>query len=209
MMERGRVVHLTKRQRERAAEALASAFLHDPMWSVVLPDEATRADAFRPMWKALIDFTRVYGEVYTTDGVEGAACWVAPGNTKMSVWKMLRTGFGLPRSMMRLPEDARQRFFGMMRFIDKHHGELMTGPHWYLWVLGVAPENQRRGIGSRLMAPTLQRAVEEGIPCYLETQTEGNVAFYRNLGFDVLREEREPVGDLPIWFMARRPERAE
>jgi len=208
MTERAGVVLLAKVQRAQAVEAFTRAFMDDPMWSIVLPDEATRAEALRPMWEALIDFSRVYGEVYTTSEAEGAACWIAPDNTKMTLWKMLRTGMGLPRSMMRLPKDARNRFFGMMRFIDQNHGELMPGRHWYLMALGVAPGRQGRGIGAHLLAPILQRATDEGLPCYLETQTERNVAFYRKLGFEVLREEREPVGGLPIWFMARQPGQA-
>ncbi len=209
MNERASVVLLSRVHRARAAEALTRAFMEDPMWSIVLPDEATRADAFRPMWAALIGFSRVYGEVYTTSEAEGAACWIAPDNTKMTLWKMMRTGMGLARSMMSLPKDARNRFLGMMRFIDKHHGELMPGSHWYLWALGVSPGRQGRGIGAHLLTPVLQRASDEGVPCYLETQTERNVAFYRKLGFEVLLEEREPVGGLPIWFMARQPALAE
>lgn len=205
MTESANVVRLAVTQRTQAGEALTRAFMKDPMWSIVLPDETTRADAFRPMWKALIDFSRVYGEAYTTSEAEGAACWLAPGNTKMTLWKMVRTGMGLPCSMMGLPKDARNRFFGMMRFTDRNHSELMPGRHWYLMALGVAPGRQGRGIGAHLLAPILQRADDEGLPCYLETQTERNVAFYRKLGFEVLREVREPVGGLPIWFMVRPP----
>jgi len=205
MTENAKAIRLGASQRDQAVEALTRAFMEDPMWSIVLPDEATRADAFRPMWEALIDFSRVYGEVYTTGEAEGAACWIAPDHTKVTLWKMVRTRLGLPRSMLRLPKDARNRFFGMMRFIDKHHDELMPGPHWYLWALGVAPGRQGRGIGAQLLTPVLERAAREGLPAYLETQTERNAAFYCKLGFEVLREEREPVGGLPIWFMARLP----
>ncbi|MBU0596347.1 GNAT family N-acetyltransferase, partial [Candidatus Bipolaricaulota bacterium] len=81
--------------------------------------------------------------------------------------------------------------------------------HWYLMALGVAPGRQGRGIGARLLSPILRRASDEGLPCYLETQTERNVTFYGKLGFEVLLEEREPVGGLPLWFMARQPVRAE
>jgi len=196
------VIVIGKGQRMRAVEALTRAFQQDPMWSCVLPDERARAEALRSMWDALIGFSRVYGRAYTTPAGEGAACWVAPGNTKMTLWKMIRTGMGLARSMMRLPKDARHRFFEMMRFIDRRHTDLMPEPHWYLWLLGVDPESQGRGIGGRLLAPVLSEA---DIPCYLETQTESNVAFYRKRGFRVVRQDREPVCGLPIWFMVRPP----
>jgi len=201
------IVRLQRDQRVRAVESLTRAFHTDPMWTCELPDDDTRADAFRPMWDALIGFSSVYGSVHTTPNGEGASCWISPAHTKMTVWKMIRTGFGLPRSMMRMPKDARDRFFGMMRFMDGHHKALMTGPHWYLWALGVAPHVQGRGIGGALLRPILERAEAENVPCYLETQTDENVVFYRKRGFDVVLEEHEPVGDLPIWFMVRAPTR--
>jgi len=205
MADKADAVLLGKAERANAVEALTRAFQDDPMWSCVLPDAARRAEVLRPMWDALIGFSRVYGVTYTTPGGEGAACWIAPGNTKTTLWKVLRTGMGLPRAMMRLPKDARARFFEMMRFIDKNHEELMPGPHWYLWALGVDPDAQGRGIGGALLRPVLDRADADGVSCYLETQTEANVAFYRSLGFEVVREARDPVGRLPLWFMVREP----
>jgi len=202
------IVPVERAGRKRAVDSVTRAFLDDPMWSCVLPDREARGTLLRPMWDALIGFSRVYGQALTTPEGEGAACWIAPAHTKTTLWKLLRTGMALPRSMMRLPKDDRERFFAMMKFIDGHHKELMPGPHWYLWVLGVAPEAQGRGIGGRLLEPVLARAASEGVPCYLETQTEENVAFYRKRGFGVVFEAREPVGDLPIWFLVRPPEGA-
>ena len=197
------IVPIDRDLRSKAVDAVTRAFLDDPMWTCVVPSREDRGTLLRPMWDALIGFASVYGESLTTSEGAGAACWMAPGKTRMTLWKMLRTRFALPRSMMGLPKDARERFFGMMRFIDAGHKELMPDPHWYLWVLGVAPEAQGQGIGSALLKPILERAEAAGVPCYLETQTTGNVAFYEMLGFEVLSERIEPVGELPIWFMRR------
>jgi len=199
------VIQIERTHRARAVDAVTRAFLDDPMWSCVLPDREARATLLRPMWNALIGFARVYGEALTTSEGRGAACWIAPGKTDMTLWMMLRTGLALPRSMIRLPKEARERFFGMMRFIDTRHRELMPGRHWYLWVLGVAPEAQRQGIGRGLLRPVFERADNEGFPCYLETQTDVNVAFYRKSGFEVIAEHREPICGLPIWFLRRDP----
>jgi len=202
------VVSIDRSRRARAVDALTHAFVDDPMWRCVLPDRDARGTLLRPMWNALVGFACVYGQALTTPDGAGAACWIRPGKTRTTLWMILRTGMALPRSMMRLPRDARERFFEMMRLLDRSHRALMPDPHWYLWVLGAAPEAQGRGIGRALLAPILDRADAAGVPCYLETQTEGNVAFYGKSGFDVIDERREPVCDLPIWFLRREPRRA-
>jgi len=202
-MERSAVVQLTRDLRARAVDSLTGAFLDDPMWQCILPDREARGTVLRPMWNALVGYARVYGEVLSTSESQGAACWVRPGKARPTAWSMLRTGFALPRAMMQLPKESRERFFRMMHDIDKAHSELMPDPHWYLWVLGVAPEAQGQGIGRALLVPILERAAADGVPCYLETQTDRNVAFYKKCGFEVLDERAEPVCDLPIWYLAR------
>ena len=202
-MPRPEAIPMSRELRSKAVDSVTRAFVDDPMWSCVLPDRQARVVVLRPMWNALVGYARICGEVLTTPEGEGAACWVRPGKARPTVWSMLRTGWALPRSMMRLPKDSRERFFRMMHTIDRAHSELMPEPHWYLWVLGVAPEAQGRGIGRALLTPILERAAAEGVPCYLETQTLGNVAFYKKCGFDVLDERRVPVCDLPIWYLLR------
>lgn len=54
-------------------------------------------------------------------------------------------------------------------------------------------------------APVLARADREGMPCYLETETEGNVAFYRKRGFQVVSAGLVPGQSLRIWTMLRAP----
>ena len=216
------VVDVDARIRAQVTDSVTRAFLDDPMWRCIVPDRDAHGVMLRPMWDALIGFAHVYGRALTTPKGEGVACWIAPGQTRTTLRQMFRTGFGLPRSMMKLPKDARNRFLPMMRFIDAQRRELAQEPHWYLWVLGVAPEAQGRGIGTALLRPILDLAdrplagtddgrrplsrAMEAMPCYLETETEENVAFYRGRGFEVIRQAAEPVAGLPIWFM-RRPSR--
>jgi ribosomal protein S18 acetylase RimI-like enzyme len=80
-------------------------------------------------------------------------------------------------------------------------------PYWYLEVVGVDPESRGIGIGTRL-PHLLALAKEVGQPCYLETMTERNVGWYREIGFEV-REAgvRFVSGGPPNWTMIRHPVR--
>ena len=56
-------------------------------------------------------------------------------------------------------------------------------PVWYLQILGVHPDAQRRGIGCQLLQPTLAQADSTDDPCYLETAQPRNSAYYQSFGF--------------------------
>lgn len=81
-------------------------------------------------------------------------------------------------------------------------------PYRYLEVVGVEPGARGLGIGTRLLEPGLARAGEVGQPCYLETMTQRNVAWYQNLGFEVGRAGISfTPGGPPNWTMLRPPGR--
>ena len=61
-------------------------------------------------------------------------------------------------------------------------------PHWYLNMLATHPDWQRQGLGAALMGVVFDIADAAGLPCYLETETPGNVAYYRHHGFEVRSE---------------------
>jgi ribosomal protein S18 acetylase RimI-like enzyme len=69
--------------------------------------------------------------------------------------------------------------------------------------LGISPAYQRQGIGSLLLQPILKQADSEGLPCYLETSTEGGVRFYQRRGFEVVRTGGFPEDNLKFWTMKR------
>jgi GNAT superfamily N-acetyltransferase len=80
-------------------------------------------------------------------------------------------------------------------------------PHWYLAILGTAPEAQARGLASSLLAPVLKRCDAAGLPAHLETATEANLAFYAARGFEVIGETVVVGGGPRIWGLRRAPGR--
>ena len=198
-------IRLTASEKGQAGRMLARAFLEDPAYTLILPAPARRERALQRLFGAFVGYSLVYGLVHTTPDVAGAACWPPPGNTEVTLWRMLRTGLGLQRAVARFPTQARQSFLAALAYMDEIHKREAPGPHWYLWALGVEPERQGRGIGSRLIAPVLAQADREGVPCYLETETEDNVAFYQKRGFGVVSDGLVPGQSLRIWTMLREP----
>jgi ribosomal protein S18 acetylase RimI-like enzyme len=194
-----RPIRLPPHQKDRAAEVLAKAFCDDPIMTHVFPERDERDRSLRRMFRGSLSHALVYGEVYTTPSIDGVACWLSPGRTEFTFWRMLRTGMWmLP---FRLRRGPRRRFFEILAYMEPIHKRLAPGRHWYLWALGVEPASQGQGIGSRLIEPVLARADAEGVACYLETETEQNVVFYQRRGFEV-REAGEVRG-VRLWMMLR------
>jgi ribosomal protein S18 acetylase RimI-like enzyme len=79
-------------------------------------------------------------------------------------------------------------------------------PHWYLFILGVEQAAQGQGLGSALLAHMLARVDADGMPAYLESSNERNLALYGRHGFRVTAEVVIPGGPRiwPMWRKARR-----
>jgi ribosomal protein S18 acetylase RimI-like enzyme len=157
-------VRLEASKKARAAEVLARAFLVDPAYSTLFPDEVERGRALQRLFGAVIGYSLVYGLVHTTPSVDGAACWLSPGNTEITLWRILRTGLGLQRAVAGFNARARQDFLAALAYMDEIHKREAPGPHWYLWALGVEPGHQGQGIGSRLIQPVLTQADKDRVP---------------------------------------------
>jgi len=72
-------------------------------------------------------------------------------------------------------------------------------------VLGIRPDAQRLGLGSRLMEPALEQADRDGVACRLETSDRANVPYYERFGFEVTDHALPLVPGAPTHVAMRRP----
>lgn len=142
-------------------------------------------------------------------------CWVAEADEHGTPAPVGFAGWyppdGFPRPLGReaalaarsLPASVRIRHPGRgLRLFFETERVHPHEPHWYLALLAVDPDWQGRGLGGALLRPGLERADDEGLPCYLETQKEANLAFYGRYGFEpthTIRLRHAP----PVWCMTR------
>ena len=197
------LVRLKKSDVPRAAAVLGRAFADEILAAYFFPEEKRLAVA--ETFSALSLYLCVkYGEVYTTsEHFEGVAAWSAPGTAPFNTWQSLQA---VPLSIyIRFALAGGSRLSSLGAYIDDMHRKLAPFPHWYLQIIGVYPAHQGKGFSSRLIKPMLERIDKEGLPCYLETQTDKNVAIYEHLGFEVLHDELLPGTQLPVRCMLRKP----
>jgi GNAT superfamily N-acetyltransferase len=167
----------------------------------VLPGERDRTERLRIFFETeLRSVALPRGLVWTTEELVGAAVWGPPDGWRVPVTTSLRDGPAMLRAFgRRLP----LALWSRLRMDSKHP---KRPPHWYLAVMGVAPEWQGRGLGSLLMHPAFVQIDAAGLPAYLETSTPRARALYERHGFAVTGELSVPMGGPPIWLMWRDPQ---
>ncbi len=181
----------TQTEHQQLCITAMRAFIDDPVMRWLFPDDeeylAPKGAVFHRAFAGWLG----HNEVWCTDDVAGLGVWIPPGRPPSPT----EPPPGPPPSAERA-----ERFAAVGAAMDEHtpHEE-----HWYLQLLATHPDWQRQGIGARVMAPMFRRADEEGLACYLETETAQNVAYYRHHGFEV-RSEWDVAADGPhMWGMIR------
>jgi GNAT superfamily N-acetyltransferase len=178
------VVVLRPGQERAGAAAIAAGHANYPAFRSLFPDPKRRAKILPVFFEATVRDAIPYGSVLGViggDRIEATAVWLPPGRFPWTPWRKLRATPAFTRIMIAAPR-AFRRFMRYGANVEAAHRDQ---EHWYLVVLSVRPECQRRGLGSLLIEPILERADRVGLPCSLETSDPANVAFYRRFGFEV------------------------
>jgi ribosomal protein S18 acetylase RimI-like enzyme len=194
-----RVRSMSAREMNVACQVIGLAFADNP--STLATVRGDRAKARSTMERAMHvvklsasdDHVLVAEQQGRLVGVLNAAQWPA---CQMGAWQKLRTAPAMLRAMgAALPRAAK-----MMSARARHDPGV---PHWHIGPIGVPPEQQGRGIGKALLGSFLERVDEQGLPGFLETDVDRNVALYEQFGFTVIA--RQDILRIDTRFMWRTP----
>jgi ribosomal protein S18 acetylase RimI-like enzyme len=186
-----------------ASRVMSRAFLNDPLWKYLVPDDARRARVVPLSMGILVRYSFLYGEIFTTPTLGGIACWLTPGKTTPTLRRLV--WIGIHNAPLQLGWTGFRRYTAVENYSGEVHKRAVPGMHWYLWGLGVEPSRQGQGIGGLLIQPVLARADASDLPCYLETMNKKNVSFYVKHGFKIVSDEEVPRHGLRVWAMLREP----
>jgi GNAT superfamily N-acetyltransferase len=178
-----------------AGAVLAAAFADDPVFGWMLPDVERRRRVLPGLFAL---FTEAYAPLGASHVAGPAvALWAPPG--RQAVPDEAAEQFGVRLAALCGP-DA-ERVFATVAAMESWHPHV---PCHYLNLLGVDPAAQGRGLGSGLLAATLERADGRGEPAYLEATSPVNRRLYERHGFATVGEIVVPGGPT-LWSMWREP----
>ena len=190
---------------KEAAKVCADAFEDYPYLSMIAPN-LKKPEQYR-------EFILVLEEMLVRLAIKMDSCLVAEENGQIVAVAILQAH---NVSMLNYVQNGAAKlfhyigitklfkYFAFVEESEKHLDE--SGEYdWYLMMLAVKPDHQRRGIGSRFLKEAVEPFVREkgGNSLGLITNRDYNVPFYENNGYKlmdykVLRYEDNELGNWPF-----------
>lgn len=184
-----------KRDLPELARTLASAFSEDPVMTWMFEDAEARPEHLLRMQNFGLATALLRGHVYTLPDLRAAALWAPPDVPMLDD----AAGREMGRVMAEAIGEKAGEKLGAMAQLQKAHPD---ETHFYLFTLGTHADAQSQGLGSRVIAPVLERCDAEGLPAFLESSNPRNVPFYERHGFrvveEIVLEEGGPIMH-PMW----------
>jgi ribosomal protein S18 acetylase RimI-like enzyme len=196
------IIQINRSQFGQASEILTNAFAADPIVTYFRDrPEKERRELIKWFIKIALHYSYKDGQIYTTQNLDGVAIWIPPEKFPLNDFRLLMLGgYALP---FKISPNKLLEFVYLFLQAEKQHKQNVDRQHWYLLMLGVAPDRQSQGIGSLLLQPILERADRAGLSCYLEATTKRSVRFYQKHGFEAIGEIKLLHNNLQVWTMKR------
>lgn len=175
---------------------LSKAFDTNKSVNWVVKNDKRRELRIRSLMNYAFDLCKQDG-VFVSEDCNGAIIFDFPKASKNVISKLIQdikfifNVIGAERLFKVLKREA---------YIKKFHPK---ENYIYLWFLGVNPDYQGKGIGSKLLEELLEISGKKGLSVYLETSNPLNLEFYKKFGFNIYHEWNSEFIGFPIWFMRK------
>ena len=180
---------------DSACAAAVSALERDPFYRCITAEFAADDVRRRAALAAYFDYairqgTRIGRVVHLEAADIGVAVWLLPQSDEVQARERL-----LKRACLHgvLGESGCESYIRIVEYMSARARSVVGSDSWYLSIVAVAPQAQGRGLGARLLAPTLAEADAANAVCYLETFNPRSLHFYQRLGFVTRAQFDEPT----------------
>ncbi len=156
-------------------DILVRSFNQNRSINYIVRQDNRKQHRLRKLMEYSFEICHRFGIVYLTENKKGTALILFPHKKKSTILLDAELAFSVTGlSNLKKVMDRESA-------IKKLHPLL---PFYYLWFIGVDPEEQHKGLGSDLMNQLLKDASINNQAVYLETSTITNIPWYEKFGFE-------------------------
>ena len=182
----------TDQDREKVVDILCQAFIDvliPNSINFVIKNSGNRYRRLKSLMEFQFDKSMLYGTVFLNDDEKGCILYLdKKGFTVRNFWleiKLLFNCIGVENLFKVLQREKLLKTF--------HPKEKFV----HLWLMAVIPDEQGKGIGTKLLKESLEAYNDQLI--YVETTTPKNRSFYKQNEFEIFHETFEL--DYPLYFL--------
>ncbi len=168
-------------QRSLVVEILTKSFDDNKSVNYVVKQDDDRQERIRGLMDYSFSVCNTFGDIWIADDNQACALVLYPDKKRTTLnaisWdvSLALSVIGLGRIGQVLARESK---------IKSYHPK---EPFSYLWFIGVPPEQQGMGKGSRLLDEVIQESEERTRPIYLETSVDRNLPWYKHHGFEIFQ----------------------
>ena len=186
-----------------AAKTLTFAFEDYVFWHYMFPKGVKRLEKLHATFEMLVRFGMKNGFVYAPSvNFEGIVIWLNSEKIKTSLISYVRSGAF--KCMRKIGLKNATKLLKANDYMAELHEKYMSEPHWYLFVIGVHPNHQKKGYGTLLINEMLKSNENNSLPYYTETNTEENTEFFKRFGFKIAGKGIIPKSEVANYCMVKR-----
>jgi ribosomal protein S18 acetylase RimI-like enzyme len=163
-------------------DILTKSFESNQSVNYIAKQDGKRIERISSLMDYSFEVCHSFGDVFLSDDKKACALVLYP-DKKKTTFKSILLDVKLILSCIGI-ENIKKALSRESKIKELQPKELM----YYLWFIGVDPDNQNEGIGSVFLNEIIEDSEHKKRPIYLETSTIKNLPWYKKFGFEIYNE---------------------
>ena len=172
---------VTKTDKALIVTILSASFDENRSFNTIIKQDGQRTLRIKKVFEYFFDTWFEKGAIYLSDDSKACALIAFP-HLKKTTFRSVLMDIKL---LFLIGVSSAKKGFAREGKIKTRHPKV---PFYYLLFIGVLPEHQNNGIGSKLLAELVEDSESRKLPMYLETYLPKNVDLYKKFGFTIFDE---------------------
>lgn len=170
------------KDRKIVVDILSKSFRDNKSVNYIIHQDRHHAARLEHLMEYSFDVCYQYGKVVLSADKKACALILEPEKKKttlLSIWldiKLIHYCFGISNIKRAIHREQRIKALQL------------KGNVYYIWFIGVQPDEQHKGIGSTLLNDLIKDADSKQMTICLETSTVKNIPWYEKMGFEVYNQ---------------------